>query len=127
MGNRINPFPYVSRSTVFALPSAWEGFPLALCEAMACGVPVIASDCPTGPAEILLDTESKSDYGFLLPTPMIEQNKDVQLWVDTLLMLLKNQSLLKAYGVKAKKRVTEFSSEKMENLWLVITDEVSKK
>ena len=48
-----NPYPYMARARVFALTSAWEGFGNVLVEAMACGCPVVATDCPTGPAEIL--------------------------------------------------------------------------
>jgi glycosyltransferase involved in cell wall biosynthesis len=48
-----NPYRFMSRSAVFALSSQWEGFGVALVEALALGVPVIATDCPHGPAEIL--------------------------------------------------------------------------
>jgi glycosyltransferase involved in cell wall biosynthesis len=48
-----NPYAYLSRARLFALSSAWEGSPNALTEALALGVPVVATDCPSGPREIL--------------------------------------------------------------------------
>lgn len=53
LGFKDNPYKYMTQSNVFVLPSLWEGFGHVIVEAMACGVPVIASDCPSGPAEII--------------------------------------------------------------------------
>ncbi len=48
-----NPYAYLSKAALFVLSSAWEGSPNALTEALALGVPVVATDCPSGPREIL--------------------------------------------------------------------------
>jgi len=64
-----NPYRYMSRATVFVLPSRSEGFPNVLVEAMACSCPVMAFDCPTGPREILGDSE----YGELVENMTAEE------------------------------------------------------
>jgi glycosyltransferase involved in cell wall biosynthesis len=52
-GFRQNPLPYFKQADLFCLPSLYEGMPNALVEAMLCSVPVVAADCPSGPAEVL--------------------------------------------------------------------------
>ena len=53
MGYRANPIPFYRSAKLFVLPSLYEGMPNALIEAMACRVPVLATDCPSGPTEVL--------------------------------------------------------------------------
>ena len=58
-----NPLAYISKASVFVLSSRWEGFGLVLAEALACGTPVVSTDCESGPAEIL----EHGKYGPLVP------------------------------------------------------------
>lgn len=63
MGFVDNPFAYMKRASLFVLSSAWEGLPTVLIEAMAVSLPVVSTNCPSGPAEIL----DNGRYGELLP------------------------------------------------------------
>jgi glycosyltransferase involved in cell wall biosynthesis len=58
-----NPYAYMYNSAAFVLSSRWEGLPTVLIEAMACGCAVVATDCPSGPQEIL----AGGKYGILVP------------------------------------------------------------
>lgn len=58
-----NPYAYLARATAFVLSSRWEGLPTVVVEALSCGAPVVATDCPSGPREIL----ANGRYGQLVP------------------------------------------------------------
>lgn len=58
-----NPYAFMSQAAGLVLSSIYEGLPTVLVEAMACGCPVVSTDCPSGPAEIL----DNGKYGQLVP------------------------------------------------------------
>jgi len=64
-----NPFKYMKRAAVFVLSSRWEGLPNVLIQALACGTPVVSTDCPSGPAEIL----EGGKWGRLVPVGNVEE------------------------------------------------------
>ncbi|MCX8049068.1 MAG: glycosyltransferase [Methylohalobius sp.] len=63
LGFKPNPLPYIANADLLVLSSLWEGLPTVLIEALACGTPVVSTDCPSGPAEIL----EGGRYGRLVP------------------------------------------------------------
>lgn len=67
-----NVLPFMRESAVFVLSSAWEGLPGVLIEAMACGCPVVSTDCPSGPTEVLCGGK----YGHLVPVGAVEPMAD---------------------------------------------------
>ena len=62
-GFATNPYPCMARANLFVLSSLWEGSPNGLTEALALGTPLVATDCPNGPNEIL----EQGKYGPLVP------------------------------------------------------------
>lgn len=75
-----NPFSYMSHASVFVLSSVWEGFGMVLPEAMACGCPVVSTDCPSGPAEIL----DQGTYG-----PLVSVGDDAAM-ADSILSIIED-------------------------------------
>jgi glycosyltransferase involved in cell wall biosynthesis len=63
-----NPYAFMSRASLYVLSSRWEGLPTVLIEALYCGPPVVATDCPSGPKEILADGR----HGALVPVGDVE-------------------------------------------------------
>ncbi|MBK7882969.1 MAG: glycosyltransferase [Chitinophagaceae bacterium] len=129
LGHQLNPHKYISKSDLFVFPSAWEGFPNALVEAMTCGLPVISADCPTGPREILINQETTEEYGILMPVfdhhfdpADFSTNELHQSWANAIVNLSKNKDSLALYSNQSEKRAQDFASEKTCKKWLDIIE-----
>jgi glycosyltransferase involved in cell wall biosynthesis len=124
-GFQKNPYSFLKASTLFLFPSLYEGFGIAIIEAMFCGLPVIASDCDFGPREIIspnssphfrTDKPEATDYGILMPSfhQVINGNSRLlnkqleNVWAETVLSYLIESEDKNDLFPGAVKRAEEF-------------------
>lgn len=106
-GHVSDPFPILRRAALFALSSSREGFPMALCEAMACGVPAVSFDCPSGPNYII-----RNGYDGLLVPP-----GDEQALSRSIERLMIDDDERRRLGARARDVVDRFSVEAVLGMW----------
>ena len=100
---------WYARATVFVLPSRYEGFPNVLLEAMAAGCACIASDCLTGPSDLIRHGEN----GLLLPP-----QATTDAWVDAIETLLINQEYRRRLGARAAMVRERYAPERLRRDFL---------
>lgn len=112
-GLKKNPYPYLKRGSLYVLTSYYEGFPNAMVEAMSMGLPVIATDCMTGPREILEDR-----YGILIPNMSPEEDFDPHNITEEerglaqqIVTLLEDEEQMAHYREMAVKRAGDYTAE----------------
>ncbi len=98
LGFQQNPYKCLARSTVFVLSSLYEGFPNALLEAIALGVPSVATRCPTGPDEIITDGVD----GLLVPPG------DYGALAESIRKLLQDNSMRRQFSEAGRRRAQDF-------------------
>jgi glycosyltransferase involved in cell wall biosynthesis len=135
LGFQNNPFRLQRHADLFLLTSGWEGFPMVLGEAMACGLPIVSADCPTGPREFLapdtighavrpLLTPEPAPYGMLMPIPAVDDPATIGPWVDTLDRLLGDAAERKRLSALSLARAEDFSRDTIAPQWLALIDEL---
>jgi glycosyltransferase involved in cell wall biosynthesis len=136
VGLQSNPFKYIRPAQMFVFPSAWEGFPLALGEAMTCGVACVTTDCPTGPREMLAPQSAApaqpiqqaewTEYGVLMPmlnNPVTLAASQI-IWTDTISQLLENEQQRVQLGAQAYGRALDFSHANTFRRWQQLINQI---
>lgn len=129
LGGKKNPYKYMKRADLYVLSSLNEGFPNAMVEAMCVGTPILATDCKSGPREILsLQDYNKvatdielCDYGVLIPkmSGSLNYNADIIEACDIKLAegikyMIKDRYIRHKLSESGKERVEQFSYEKFK-------------
>jgi len=115
-GFQANPFPWYQAADLFCLPSLHEAFGCVLIEALACGLPVLATDCPGGPSEVL----GHGEFGLVVPA----NNPDAL--VNGVLQFIKQQEQWQerttaAYGAVEERFSTDHLIPKLQSFfWEVL-------
>jgi glycosyltransferase involved in cell wall biosynthesis len=103
LGFQRDPFSHMRRADIFVLSSRWEGFGNVLVEAMAMGTPVVSTDCPHGPSEIIEDGQT----GLLVPT------EDPDALTAALQRLIDDPALRLRLGQAGQTRAQDFSATRI--------------
>jgi glycosyltransferase involved in cell wall biosynthesis len=105
----------LSRASIFALSSRYEGFGMVIIEAMSKGLPVVSFDCPRGPSEIVRDGEN----GFLIPPG------DTEAFTEALVTLARDEALRRRMGEAALATAQEFALPRIGARWDALIDELA--
>ena len=109
-------FDHYIESSIFVLTSVYEPFGLVIPEAMSCGLPVVAFDCPYGPANIIKDGET----GFLIA------NRNKEAFAERVCFLIESQSLRQKMGKSALESSKRFSAENIMPQWVELFGKLVK-
>lgn len=110
VGTQKNPFPYLAGAKFLTLSSRTEAFPMVLIEALALKCPIVATDCPTGPREIVKHNEN----GLLV------ENENVDAFRDAIDTLYYNDMLHHKFQKNAIDSIKHLSGEVIAAEWLLL-------
>ena len=105
-----------SESSMLVMSSHYEGFPMVMIEAMACGLPAVCFDFKCGPRDII----SEGENGLIVP------DGDIDGMAEAMVRLMKDGDLRKRMGENAKKVVEKYSEDRVMGLWVNLYEEISR-
>lgn len=105
----------LTRSSIYALSSRFEGFGMVIVEAMQCGVPVVSFDCPKGPGEIIAHNED----GILV------EDGNIDAFADALLELIEDKNKRIKFGEKAVENVKRYTIDEIGKQWDSVLKKIS--
>jgi len=108
LGFQVNPFKYLKNAKFFVLSSLNEGMPNVLLESLACGTPVIAFDCLTGPREIIIDKKN----GLLV------ENQNIKKLTEAMNLIIGDVDLYNYCKTNASESIQRFSLDNIGKQWL---------
>ena len=114
MGNTSHIQEALTHSSIFAMTSLSEGFPLVLLEAEECGLPLVAFDCPTGPSDIIADGEN----GYLVPL------NDERMMTERICALIEDRELRERMGRRAREKAGDYQVETIRDRWMSLFGEL---
>ena len=120
-----NPYPLVSKASLFALSSDIEGFPNALVEALALGVPAVATNCKDGPAEILAGTSADAVQGLSIEEAgILTPVGDVDSYARALKLAMQ-EPVLERMSAAGRERAKDYCAARIvSRYWEVIEAEL---
>jgi glycosyltransferase involved in cell wall biosynthesis len=104
-------------SSIFVLSSRFEGFANVVIEAMACGLPIVAYNCPTGPDEAIVDKKN----GFIVP-----EIGDIQTLADKMCKLIENEKMRESMGLQSRELSKQYMLPVIMGKWLKLFMEMQK-
>ena len=120
-GYQSNPYPFFKHAAFFVSSSNAEGFPNAIAEAMCLGKAVVATDCPSGPAEILAETRLYTNNSFEAKNGLLCPVNDVDTLTNALQHMC-NKTTREYYQNMAVQRAQAFSPQNMCNAFIQLIE-----